>query len=156
MVVAPEPNPKMLNSIRIYPGQRQIGSAGSAGTATRRARAASSSQSQSHKSGEIDCAIELVPTALTVHSGICSATELDLERHIRQCELLWIAAYQRFLICGERDDRAYAVLWLQRMNEAILARSPETQASRHAAFEHALEQGVKSQGHVLNPWKVVR
>lgn len=75
----------------------------------------------------------------------CAATpfrgelsELELEIHIEDCAYLWRMAYERFLQFGSPHDRDEALLHLHRMNEAILARSPEVQEARHAAFERQL------------------
>lgn len=65
----------------------------------------------------------------------------ELEVHIRDCETLWRRAYGRFQDLGNPADRDEALLWLHRMNEAILMRSPEVLAARHAAFERQVAEG---------------
>jgi hypothetical protein len=46
----------------------------------------------------------------------------ELERHIADCCTLWERAYARFQAYGNPADRDEAVLWLHRMNLAILMR----------------------------------
>ena len=66
----------------------------------------------------------------------------ELEQHIADCSALWQRAYGRFQAHGSPTDRDEAVLWLHRMNEAILMRPAGVQAQRHAAFERRLAAGI--------------
>ncbi len=66
----------------------------------------------------------------------------ELEQHIDDCHWLYRTAYERFELWGLPSDRDDALLHLHAMNTAILARSPQAQAERHAAFERRLDEGV--------------
>lgn len=68
--------------------------------------------------------------------------DAELERHIQDCNDLFLAAYRRFEEHGLPSDRDEAVLWLHRRDAAILARSQEVQARRQAEFERQLDEGV--------------
>jgi hypothetical protein len=77
-------------------------------------------------------------------AAAAAATEQRHEERIAHCTQVWMAAYRRFQSSGDPAERAYAVLWAQRQAAAILARSPEAQARRHAEFEDLLDQVAES------------
>lgn len=66
----------------------------------------------------------------------------ELELHIEDAHYQYRTAYERFELHGCPHDRDEALLHLHRMNAALLARSPEALAARHAAFEQRISQGV--------------
>lgn len=79
---------------------------------------------------------------LAQHGQARTVSDAEILDHIEHCRSLMEARYARFERLRDPQDRADAVEWARRRDEAMAALSPECKAAREADVQRAIDGGV--------------